>query len=600
MITTNFVSQSSITTQTLLAPNIVGSNLQFSTLQIQGDTSFFEIPSARMGSILASTITIGNGNLSNINSDRLTVSTILFSTLTASYPVSSFITISDILSSNVSAIAMYASSFTATAFIAPIGEIDTLYGSNIVFSSLQSYLSTGFFSLPDYQANNISAATLAGGIVRTTFLTGVDTIQATSVSTANIATSNISFSSLQAFVSAGFLEFQDSRFSEIYASSIIIQTGIVSNASADTLIVSTVVFSSLTTTVSISSFLQTSDLLTSNISTNNVYVGNVITNQVNTTNIVAQTATFIGNLNAPGVNVSSITTQYYSTSSFNLLSGDFLVSSLLSTGSIFAGNLQSVSISTNSIVGSNVIFSTIQFPNTTFLDFTDMRIRALSTQQILTSSFNTNNYTANNFLIGNSSNAGYLGFFGTAGNYNNSVLAEVSTGATSQDFVIFRGSSVNDQIRLQTTGSIRFEAGVAATLYPNVSQINTPTLIIQSSSNIGILTENPQASLDVAGSFRSQTISSQQVQTSSLQIGPQLFATDYWYGSTNYVSANTVRADIFTGNFFIGGSFAGDGSLLSNINVSTGLAIPVSYGSTLTMSTGILRSGGLFLGTAIV
>lgn len=600
LFTSNIVGLSSLTTSNLIAPNILGSNLQFSTLQFTTGTGFFDIPAARMAGVFASTIVIASGTMSNVAADTFQVSTMQFSTLTSLYSTNGFLNMADMLTTNISTVSVFASSVTATAFIAPIGDIDVLYGSNIFFCTIQSYQSTGFFNLADFQTTNLSANTLAAGTIRANLLTGLDTIQVNNVSTTNVITCNVAISSLQVYTSTGFFDIQDSRFSALFASTIFIQRGNIATAAADTLLVSTITFSSLTTNYSVSSFLQASDLFSSNISTNNLYVGNVQTNQVNTSNLVAQTATFIGKLAAPGINISSLTAQYYSTSSFNLLSGDFLISSLLSTGSIQAGSLQSLSISTNSIVGSNLIFSSIQFANSAFLDFTDMRIQNLSTQRIFTSSFNTNNYVANNFLIGNTSNTGYIGFFGTSGNFNNSVLTELSTGTTTQEFLIFRGSSVADQIRLQTTGAIRFESGVPSRLYPNIPQVTPPSLLINSSSNVGILTENPQAALDVGGTIRAPFVSSQQLQISSLQIASRLFPPNYWFGSTTFVSANTVNADTFVGNNFIGGSFKGDGSLLSNINVSSGLAIAVNFGSTLTMSTGILRSGGLFLGTAIV
>jgi hypothetical protein len=348
-----------------------------------------------------------------------------------------------------------------------------------------------------------------------------------------------------------------------------------------------------------------SDILAQNISSLTLTTGELKTNVFEASNLTTQSISNVGDITTATINCSSITTQYYSTSSFAFFTGDCLFSSILSAPRIFAGSLQSLTLNTDIITGSNLIFSTIQFPNANFLDLLDMRVRFLSTQVIYTSTFTTTNYEANNFLIGSTSNSGYLGFYGRSGNYTNSVLTELSTGTTSQEFLMFRGSSVIDQIRLQTTGSIVFETGVSARLYPNTPQIQTPTVIINSSSNVGIGIANPQTTLDVGGSFRALTASTIQTATSSLQVGTTLVPPNFWFGSTNYVSANVVASDTLnTTNLnaitVIAGSFKGDGSLLSNINVSTGLAIPVTYGSSISMSTGILRSGGLFLATSIV
>ena len=70
-------------------------------------------------------------------------------------------------------------------------------------------------------------------------------------------------------------------------------------------------------------------------------------------------------------------------------------------------------------------------------------------------------------------------------------------------------SSINDQFRFQTTGNIRFETGVAGPRDVNTAtQLATPSMIINSSSNVGILTNNPTFNLDVAGTGRFQTLMS--------------------------------------------------------------------------------------------
>jgi len=109
--------------------------------------------------------------------------------------------------------------------------------------------------------------------------------------------------------------------------------------------------------------------------------------------------------------------------------------------------------------------------------------------------------------VGSSSNQNFIKFWGSIGEYNNTVIAQQSTGASSSELLMFEGSSINDQIRFQTTGGIRFETGVSQPRnFLTATQLATPSMIINSSSNVGILTNNPTYNLDVAGSGRFQTV----------------------------------------------------------------------------------------------
>jgi len=119
----------------------------------------------------------------------------------------------------------------------------------------------------------------------------------------------------------------------------------------------------------------------------------------------------------------------------------------------------------------------------------------------------TGGSTLSSLFVGSSSNENFIKFWGSIGEYNNTVIAQQSTGGGTNELLLFEGSSINDQIRFQTTGGIRFETGVVGPRnFCNASQIATPTVLINSSSNVGILTNNPTFTLDVAGSGRFQTL----------------------------------------------------------------------------------------------
>jgi hypothetical protein len=120
--------------------------------------------------------------------------------------------------------------------------------------------------------------------------------------------------------------------------------------------------------------------------------------------------------------------------------------------------------------------------------------------------------------FGNTSTVTALQFNGLFGAYNNTVLAEVSTGAGTQEFLVFKGSSASDRIRFQTTGSFVVEPGVSARLWPTAPSNVTPAFIINASSNVGIQTASPGATLDVAGTARAVTLSSQQLFASTMNV----------------------------------------------------------------------------------
>jgi hypothetical protein len=115
--------------------------------------------------------------------------------------------------------------------------------------------------------------------------------------------------------------------------------------------------------------------------------------------------------------------------------------------------------------------------------------------------------TLSSLFVGSSSNANFIKFWGNIGEYNNTVIAQQSTGGGATELLFFEGSSINDQVRVQTTGSIRFETGVSQPRnFLTANQVPTPTMFINASSNVGIGTSNPTHTLDVVGSGRFTTL----------------------------------------------------------------------------------------------
>ena len=122
----------------------------------------------------------------------------------------------------------------------------------------------------------------------------------------------------------------------------------------------------------------------------------------------------------------------------------------------------------------------------------------------------------NTLRVGLVSTINPIQYNGLFGNYNNTVLAEVSTGVGTQEFLVFKGSSASDRIRFQTTGNFVVETGIAARLWPTVTSNATPAMIINTSSNVGIQTATPTTTLDVNGTGRFTTVSTQNLIVSTV------------------------------------------------------------------------------------
>jgi hypothetical protein len=138
----------------------------------------------------------------------------------------------------------------------------------------------------------------------------------------------------------------------------------------------------------------------------------------------------------------------------------------------------------------------------------------------IASTVQTASLFASELNVGRVSTVNTVDFFGLFGNYNNTVLAEISTGAGNQELLVFKGSSALDRVRVQTTGSFVVETGVSARLFnSNTTQTlsnTTPAFVININSNVGIQTSNPTAPLDVAGTIRAVNVSSQTAVVSSI------------------------------------------------------------------------------------
>jgi hypothetical protein len=194
-------------------------------------------------------------------------------------------------------------------------------------------------------------------------------------------------------------------------------------------------------------------------------------------------------------------------------------------------------------IGSNAAYISLGDAIATSISTIVVRTGVLNTTTINAISTLTSTLFTNSTLLGYSSLQTAVQFYGLTGNYTNTVLAEQSTGTGIQEFIVFRGSSASDRIRMQTTGNIVFEPGVTSRMWPNTPSNVTPALIINTASNIGIQTATPAFPLDVAGTVRAQVISTLGLNISSIngQIPGGLFT-----GSTTYISAAQIQSQVMS------------------------------------------------------
>ena len=152
----------------------------------------------------------------------------------------------------------------------------------------------------------------------------------------------------------------------------------------------------------------------------------------------------------------------------------------------------------------------------------------------------------NPLRLGTISTQTAIQFPGLRSNYTGTIVAEQTTGLGTQELLLYKASSISDQIRLQTTGNIVFEAGASARSFPSTTQLATPTLyIVGSTSNVGIGTAAPAATLDVAGTGRFQALSSFALNVSSIN-GAAPGGT--FNGSTIALSTALVTTSSLTAN----------------------------------------------------
>ena len=293
-------------------------------------------------------------------------------------------------------------------------------------------------------------------------------------------------------------------------------------------------------------------------------------------NTVSNTINFL--LSVSNISSVTISTSYgfFSTVSAGKFYGKFIgdgslitnlpvtgITNVLSTQVFYTSTISTANITSLQGYISSLTVDSLSFGfSNSYMSMGDIITTSISTIQTFTSSLVTNN-----LQVGTVSSLSYIAFPGLQQGYNQSVVAEQSTGTGTQELLLFRGSTNTDRIRMQTTGSIVFETGVGARVFPAVESNVTPAMIINTSSNVGIGIAAPTTTLDVGGTGRFQILSSQQLFVST-------------------ISSGTVY-----------GKFVGDGSGLTGVSGTGGISILPPILSTTLLSTGNLTATNISAAT---
>jgi hypothetical protein len=206
--------------------------------------------------------------------------------------------------------------------------------------------------------------------------------------------------------------------------------------------------------------------------------------------------------------------------------------------------------------------------------------------------------------IGSVSTMNSLEFFGLFGNYNNTVMAEISTGGGAQELLVFKGSSSSDRVRVQTTGNFVIETGVSARLFNSNTLTTlsnaTPAFIVNSSSNVGIQTASPGATLDVAGTGRFQLVSTLGLNLSSINGGTLLSGTQLISTTGGLQREFTTAGFISSPNLNSSITGLGSSGYVSSIpSVVSTSALFVSSISTNFIQTVVLSSLAIFASSIV-
>lgn len=338
--------------------------------------------------------------------------------------------------------------------------------------------------------------------------------------------------------------------------------------------------------------LSTSSMLVSSIITNTAIVDREFLSSLTVSSIVATTEStvtlFVNQSFTSSLNANALFTSTISANTFYANTGFFstFITSSFSTAFI---NIEAARISSISFYDGDGFFRT-----------QDLQLSNLSTVGLWASTLLTNTILTSNLYLGQVATQTPIQFYGLRGNYTNTVIAEQSTSISTQELLLFKGSSIADQIRVQTTGAFRLETGVSSRLWPVTVQETIPRLLVDTQGNfnfnngefyldapnnrVGINCNAPLFDLDITGTVRAESSIFLSTFTSSL-IANFAFVSSLTVSSIAFVNASTVRAQLMQTNTMEFSTING-----TNMNLSSGFVSSLLFVSSLSATVAFVST----------
>ena len=357
-------------------------------------------------------------------------------------------------------------------------------------------------------------------------------------------------------------------------------------------------------TVSSMPYFPASTIQAQLLATSNLTASTISGNSSFFSSLYVSTQTTTSTLNTNNISTSIIVT---STLTTNNLSTPWIFTNFITTSSIAAST-----VTAPLLQSQNLNVSSIQlYTYNGYTRMGDLATSNISTVGLFASSLQTFGVQTNLLRVGLTPNQNALRFYGLFGNFNNTVIMEQSTSGLTQELLLFKGSSISDQVRIQTTGSFRVETGVSSRLYPNnMNQVTNPTLVIDNAGNLSMNASNgfvyyfatnsvginlpgvnpvPAYTLDVNGTIRSLSIitSTALISSSVTFLG---YVSSFSVSSMTLVPASTVTAQLMMTNISYASTLSATSSIMSTMIVSSLLTTSTFYAvqgfmSTLALST---------------